>query len=436
MRSLQSRFRRDTAGAVAGLSVATAIGQGLSLLAAPIVAHLVSPADFAVYGVYIALFSWLSSIVCLRYEQAIVLPVDDEDGARVFTLALLSTVCVSVLALVLVVAFGGPISSGLGVPSLHGPLLLLPVGILATGSILSMNYLALRRKTYGPVMRSRIAQGVGTAAGQISLTAAGFGGGGLVIGDVIGRVAATLPYLRLPGLLDAIRGSTTTQIRRLARRYRRFPLISGPSSLINSAGLVAPVLLLTATYGARIGGLYTVALRLVGGPLDLVAASVAQVYVAQFGELLRSGDPVATRRLFRTYTFRLLKLGALPVLLLAIIAPWLFGLVLGARWLEAGEFTRVLAPLFLADFAAYPLSQTLNLLERQGLQLAWDSGRLVGVIGAIVIGNALGWSALATVTVLGLTLAFFYVLLALLGYRVLLHWTARAVDPATSEVPG
>lgn len=436
MRSLQARLRRDTAGAVAGLSVATAIGQGLSLLAAPVLAHLVSPADFAVYGVYIALFSWMSSIVCLRYEQAIVLPVDDEDGARVFTLALLSAMCVSALALVLVVAFGAPISRALGVPSLHGFLFLLPLGILATGAVLSMNYLALRRKTYAPVMRSRIAQGVGTAAGQISLTAAGFGGGGLVVGDVVGRVAATLPFLRLPGLMDAIRGSTTTQIRRLARRYRRFPLISGPSSLINSAGLVAPVLLLTATYGARVGGLYTVALRLVGGPLDLVAASVAQVYVAQFGELLRSGDTGATRRLFRTYTFRLLKWGTLPVLLLAILAPWAFAFILGARWLEAGQFTRVLAPLFLADFAAYPLSQTLNLLERQGLQLLWDSGRLVGVIAVIAIGHALGWSALTTVTALGLTLAFFYVLLALLGYRVLLRWTAQRAAPAPTEVPG
>ncbi|HTG48191.1 MAG TPA: lipopolysaccharide biosynthesis protein [Actinomycetota bacterium] len=425
MRSLQARFRRDTAGAVAGLSVATAIGQGLSLLAAPILARLVSPADFAVFGVYIALFSWLASIVCLRYEQAIVLPADDEDGAGVFSLALLSAVAVSACALVLVIGFGAPISRALGVPSLHGLLPLLPVGLLATGAVVAMNYLALRRKTYGPVMRSKIAQGVGTAAGQISLTAAGMGGPGLVVGDVIGRITGVLPYLRLHGLVDAIRSASTDQIRRLARRYRRFPLISGPSSLINSAGLVAPVLLLTALFGARVGGLYTVALRLVGGPLDLVAASVAQVYVAQFGELLRTGEAMATRRLFRTYTFRLLKWGALPVLALAVLAPWLFGLVLGARWQEAGEFTRVLTPLFLADFAAYPLSQTLNLLERQGLQFAWDTGRLLGVIASIAIGHALGWSALTTVAVLGVTMAAFYALLAVLGYRVLVRHTDR-----------
>jgi hypothetical protein len=39
----------------------------------------------------------------------------------------------------------------------------------------------------------------------------------------------------------------------------RFLLISGPSSLVNSAGLVARTLLLTALYGPRVGALATVA---------------------------------------------------------------------------------------------------------------------------------------------------------------------------------
>jgi hypothetical protein len=121
--------------------------------------------------------------------------------SRRLTLALFSAVGVSLTALVLAAAFRGPISRGLGVPSLQGLLLLLPIGIVATGAVLAMNYLALRRKIYGPVMRSKVAQGVGTATGQISLTMAGFAGGGLVVeggrrakSDECGPLIARLPF--------------------------------------------------------------------------------------------------------------------------------------------------------------------------------------------------------------------------------------------------
>jgi O-antigen/teichoic acid export membrane protein len=159
--------------------------------------------------------------------------------------------------------------------------------------------------------------------------------------------------------------------------------------------------------------------------MNLIGAAVAEVYVAEFAQRARALDFMGMKTLFRTYTARLAQSGVIPILVLALAAPWLFGFALGQQWKEAGQLTRVLTPLFLADFVAFPLSRTLTLLERQGLQFAWDLMRFVAVVSVIVIGHALGWSSIVVVGAFGLVLATFYAVLAGLGYGAIRRGSAR-----------
>ncbi len=274
-------------------------------------------------------------------------------------------------------------------------------------------------------MNSSVAQGVGSVLGQVGLALRGLTGAALVGGDVVGRLAAVGPYLFMGQITAGLRGNDIASFRRLATRYSRFPPISAPSSLVNSAGLIAPVLLITALYGPLAGGSFTLAQRLVGAPMSLIGA-VSQVYVAQLGGMLRIGDLAAMRRLFRRYTGTLLKFGAPPILVLSAVSPWLFARLLGPQWEVAGRMTRALAPLLLAYFAVYPLSLTLNLLERQGLQFVWDCGRLTAVVVVISACHALGWTPVAAVGAAGITLAGCYAILALLGYQAIRQRTTSS----------
>ena len=72
---------RSFARNVAVLAGGTALGQGLAVLASPLLTRLYTPSGFGVLAAYTSIFSILLVVVALRYELAIPLPEDDETRA-------------------------------------------------------------------------------------------------------------------------------------------------------------------------------------------------------------------------------------------------------------------------------------------------------------------------------------------------------------------
>src|SRR5690349_9462435 len=74
--------KRQFASSVILLASGTAFGQGLVVLASPLLTRLYRPADFGVLAVYIAIISIFDVIAALCYELAIPLPQDDVMAAN------------------------------------------------------------------------------------------------------------------------------------------------------------------------------------------------------------------------------------------------------------------------------------------------------------------------------------------------------------------
>ena len=125
------------------------------------------------------------------------------------------------------------------------------------------------------------------------------------------------------------------------------------------------------------------------------------------------------KKLFMKTAGRLFWVGLGPALLLASAGPWMFELVFGQSWALAGSYARSLSLMMLLQFVAAPLSQTLNITERQDLQLIWDALRFVIVIGAFGTGNYLAWSDSVVVFLFSISMAFCYIILLLLSIRAL-----------------
>jgi hypothetical protein len=74
---------------------------------------------------------------------------------------------------------------------------------------------------------------------------------------------------------------------------------------------------------------------------------------------------------------RLLIIGAPPTAFVVLVGPWLFSVVFGPTWTEAGEYAQILAFAYLAQFVTNPVSGVLQILERQGYSLSWAGVRLL-----------------------------------------------------------
>ncbi|MGC5385185.1 MULTISPECIES: oligosaccharide flippase family protein [Micromonospora] len=404
---------------VLGIAAGSAGGQLLALAAVPLLARLYRPADFGVLAVVAALVLTVGTVAALRFEMAVPLPEREEDARALVRLGLVAAAGTAILASAVVLLAGDRAALWFGQPELARWLWVVPPSAAAMGVVLVLNQFAVRHRRYGAIGRRNLFQSVAVVVTQIVAGVAGLRPGGLALGFGFGQVAAAAVLLR-----DARRRGATARAGRrpprllaVARRYRRFPFLLAPSGLLNVLGTQLPVLLIAYWYGSAVAGWLGLTQRVLAMPAALVASAVAQVYLGEIARIARE-QPRSGRRAFLRASRRLALVAGPGALLVVVGAPAAFSLVFGAQWHSSGAYAQALAVFMAAQLVVSPLSQTLVVFERQGLQLAWDAGRVALVAGAVSVVALVGGSPLTAVWAFGVSGALAYGVGWLMSLRV------------------
>jgi O-antigen/teichoic acid export membrane protein len=366
----------------------------------------------------------------LRYEVAIINAETDEHAfslARLClwingALAILTLICAAVLHVW---------APGL-VGSLAEALWLLPFALLAGGAFQTLTYILLRSQAFKESSAARGVQALGNSGTALALGYVPATGSGLMLADVTGRLAALFyAYARMIAK-DAryrfwrARGHT---LRHLAWKFREYPLVSLPGSLLDSVGTTITPMLMFGLFGPAVSGQYALVDRGIAVPIAVIVQAVSQVYMASFSAALRSDPPQATA-LYKRLVVAQLKIGIVPAIVIALLGPWIFESLFGSQWSEAGQFAQVMSPLLLTSFALAPVTMTLLMLERQRLNFAWYVCRLSVVLAA--------WFVMSRLHVPPLSAMAIHVAVNLVAYGVLVFITYRSLPAAGggSEVSG
>lgn len=410
----RGRFGR----AVMVLAGGSMLGQVIVLLVSPLLTRLYTPDDFGVLAVFGALLGMSGLAVCLRYEIAVPMAEDDATAANLVAVSLLAALLFSLAVGLMVALWGAAITGWVNAPALDPWLWLLPIGLFAAGCYLSFSHWAIRRQAFGRLTRTRITQSLGQAATQVGLGWFGAGPVGLLIGQVIGQSAgvtglAAMAYRHERHLFTMIGPRTMA---RAAARFRRQPLFGTGAALLNGSARLLPALLIAALYGTQVAGWFALSQRVLGTPLRFLGSAVAQAYLGEAPRLA----PTHAYALYMTTTRRLLAVGVLSLGVVVLAGPQLFAFVFGAAWSETGRYAQFLGLMYLGQLVVSPTSQTLMIMERQDLQLAWDMLRFVALLLIFWVGYELDWSALQTVAVLSVGMAVCYAVLFALTRTVLL----------------
>jgi O-antigen/teichoic acid export membrane protein len=411
------RLRLPTAfRGVSRIAAGSIAGQGLVMLSYPLLTRLYDAAEFGLLTVFASVTTMISVGSSAALNRAIPIPPGDPEAADVAWTALAAVTVTTVLTAAVGLVAAAPIAQLLGVPQLAHFWWLIALTVFVMGSYNILSVWMVRERSYGALGRRNMLQGVGQTATQVGLGLMQIRPVGLLLGLGVGRLFGLGGLLSSGGLLRQRRPSLAA-LRRTLRRYRRFPLLTVPSGLLNSGGLEVPLLVISALYGDARAGLLGLTVRVIGAPTTIIGDAVAQVFTGESSAAIR--EPKGTLApLMRYTTGRLLIIGALPTALLVLGGPWLFGVVFGPTWTEAGDYARVLAFAYLAQFVVNPISGMLQLLERQGHSLAWAGVRLLltaggpavcGLVGAPVL---LAIGALSIGHVVSYTLMFFLCLRA------------------------
>jgi len=371
------RPRKGSFGAnVLTLMSGTAAGQGLTLAAAPLLTRLYGPEDFGTLAVFMSICAVLGVIGSWRYEWAIPLPDSEETAANLLVLTGAILLGMTVLLEVGLLLLGDRVVAGANAPGLKPYLWLIPVSLLGAGTYQILTQWALRRKAFGALARTKFTQSLGRAVTAVALGLWHCQPVGLLLGEVVGRASGSGALATLAWRRDRVAWGRVSRagIRQAARRYRRFPLFSGPSTVLNTLTPQVPVFMLSAYYGSQVVGWYSLGLMVMAMPLDLVIMSGAQVFRAEAARLMQTDQGALPG--FMLGTTRRFLWGVIPIGLIGWASPWFMPWIFGSSWAEAGYCTRALTLMFMAQLVVTPVCHP-DIYELQHWDLLWNASRFL-----------------------------------------------------------
>jgi lipopolysaccharide exporter len=424
---------------VGTLVTGTGFAQAVTLAGTLILARLFAPDAFGLLALYVTLVSFLSVLGGGRYELAIMLPETDAEAANVLYLSVVVAMGISLFCLVLVALVRVPVASLLGDPRMANWLWSVPAVLFISDAYQSLNYWCGRMKQFRRLAFSRVFQAIGTVACQLLLFALHVSSGFALIGGYIfGQLLATVLLLVQVLASEArflIVSYNPKSIRSTLKEYRNFPFYKAPYSFISNAASQLVFVVLRVFSSLHVVGLYSLASRAIYLPVNLIAASMNQVFYEKAATELKEG------RLedFVTRVLRVQILLATPVLVfVAFEARLLFGEILGSKWAAGGAYVVWLACAGYMYFLTSWLDRVFDVRGRQRLSLGLEFAGNAASLGALVVtlmmtGNSVHAVAAFSVSEVLYSIVWLCTAYHVAGFRVKSLWTL-AQDALISAV--
>jgi O-antigen/teichoic acid export membrane protein len=372
------------------LAGGTTFAQALSILVAPLVTRLYAPEAFGLAALLASITAIIGAVASLRYELSIVLPESDEDAANLMAVSIGSTIAFCGLSAAAILVAGDPLLVLLNAPELKPFLWLVPIVVLVKGILLVLSQWHTRRKRFAGMSMASVSESVTTNGVQVGLGAAGLGtAGGLIGSRVLGSLVGTSMLGAQAWKRDGqIFKRSISRERMVAQavRYKKFPLYSTWSALLNIISWQLPPFLLSAFFTTSIVGFYDLGTRTLRLPMDLLGGAIAKVFFQRAAKAEWEGDlALVVEGVFK----RLVAIGMFPMLLLGLIGRDAFALVFGANWAEAGVYVQILSVWTFFWFISSPMSTLFNVLEKQEFGLRLNLANLATRLVSLLVGGFL-----------------------------------------------
>jgi O-antigen/teichoic acid export membrane protein len=419
---------RRLLGDVLVVARGTVFGQLPFVLIMPLITRLYPATQLGVYGLALAFVGLTAPVMGLRFELAAISARDPDDSRALLLLSALVIVPIACLCSALLC---GLKVLGVGAYNALPWSLVIATGatLAAAGAYSTLRCWHVRHHRFRLVATSLTVQGCIRAGIPAILAPLGAGAGTLIAGELVSRLSSVGLMLR-GGAPQALRRALHVPLRALrerAVRFWKYPLLLGPSALIDAAGTALPVPVLASCYGLPAAGKFALVQRLVLLPAALIVGSVGDVFHAHAASIA-SQRPREVGRFLRATAARLLVFALVVYVPIAAVAPFAAGWVFGREWADTGAMIAALTPWCIAQTVVSPMSRGLLLSGREERKLLADLGCLVLPIATLYLLR--GQSLLVAIAGFGgagvVALAIYYAVIV----RALRH------GPATRARPG
>ena len=403
---------------MAVVATGTAGAQAIAMAFSPAITRIYGPETFGAMGTFIAIFEMVSPLAALSYPLAMVLPKQDSDAIGLAKISLWIALLTSLITALVLILFKTPSVETFNLHAIEPYLLILPVTMLFSVLMTISSQWTIRKKLFNLKAKSAILQ-----AFIIGLMKAGLG---LLNPSAIILIGTTSFGYLLQAILigvgirekkkeDKPSKHSNYEATGLLKQYKDFAYYRTPQIFLNSVGQSLPILMLANLFTPAAVGFYVLARTVLFVPSNLIGTSVAEVFYPKFVETIRNGE--SGKKLLVKACATLAVIGSLPYLVLIAFGPWLFALIFGADWKEAGEYSRWMSIWLFVVLVTRPIIAAIPALSLQGLFLAFEAIAVLIRVLAILIGYLWMGTALGAVIAFSLSNAIIYAALTILIIR-------------------
>lgn len=372
----QNKFLRN----VSTLALGTILSQGIVVLSSPFLARLFSVEAFGTLSVFTSFTVFFAVLSTGRYELAIGLPETEGKALKIIKLIICIGVFVSLFYLGLIFLLKSILQFHDKTGFLtNNEAYLAPVYIFFIAIYSALGYWYQRQKDYKKITIANSIQVIIATAFSILFGILKFDSG-MIWSLILGIIASnSYLFMRQKNLLKII--FLQKNVKDLAREYYSFPRYMIFSDLSLTASQQFIPILFSALYSTTIVGFFSMANRMLRLPNIVITSSIANVFRNDaIDEIRAKGNCEA---LYKS-TFKKLILMSLPCyFILFLISPYVFEIIFGAKWHEAGIFARIISIFLLLEFVATPLNTLFYVREKQKILMRLQF--LNAVFGGIMI---------------------------------------------------
>lgn len=373
MFSISKNFR-NVLTLVSGTAMAGLISVGLL----PVITRLYSAEEFGILALILSFIQFWVTLQLWRYEQSIFIAKTQKEIGYILVLCFGILVVMTVLGILFFTILHHYNIFGYGVVPEYF-FWIIPLVTFGLGTFLLLRNLNIRLENYKNVSLSTVYRVIGDFATKIGLGYAGYGVGGLFIGELVGAWFSTwrLFKLAIPSIKNSFYNISYRRLYSIAKRNKNFPMIDLPSAILDKMIFILPVPMIMILYGPFEAGLFAMSYRIAALPCSKVASAFGDVFQAEFSQKIREKNISGAISFFYSSLKKYLLFALIIFLASVILPPLLAATIFGDEWADIGNYIAIMALWHFFAFFISPLSRIIPVLRVSKYKFIYDISALV-----------------------------------------------------------
>lgn len=328
---------------VAILSAGSLIAQIINFVGSIIVARVYTDVTIGYFTYIISIVAMFSTVVNGRYDVPIVSADTEEESFSLIKLSFLISIVVSVFVtlgtFLFVIICKGEYEEKLVELSFVFPLLLI-AGLINILNAYNNRHVEYKLISSSYFIRTAFQNLIFWGAGIVNASTFS-----LLLGQLTGQFFGIKKQSN-KFLTDVKRvfGVSKKQMYQVAKKHKEQFTFSLSATFINAISYSVISLFIGDYFGMALLGLYSYSVRVLGLPLTIFSSNISKVHFKEANdEIKKNGSFIISTLKMVLFSF---VLATGMTILLILFAPMLFEAIYGDAWKLAGEYVRILAPMF------------------------------------------------------------------------------------------